>query len=269
MRQIIIILSLLLIVQISYGQDKSKLTFETVVKDGVSTAPDFVVLTIKNLNNNQTKELITDVISLYEAFKKELNQPDYDKIRDYLLSNSQNQKFELRNKEALERLNFTNYELKSSDKIKQLFDNKNLVDSLEKINIQREIVSEKFYEYSDQREEAIEKIKDSIIVSRNLTTEEVKMLGDLTDQYYDYHYNEYAKTSEQGKQLMKIWNAKIKPYKDNYKKYTDELERLEQKFFRNYIEKYGLSFCHVAFKYGVIINSNCENGQLEFNQIIK
>ena len=91
----------------------------------------------------------------------------------------------------------------------------------------------------------------------------------LSSNYYDYHYNEYARVSEQGKQLMKIWNDKISPFKRDYKKHTDELERLEQKFFRNHYAKYGISFCHLAFKYGVVFYSNCENGMLEFKQVIE
>ncbi len=255
--------------QIAFGQDKSKLAFEIAIKDGFSTAPNFVVLTIKNLNNDQTKEIITDVVSVYEAFKIELNLTDYGIVSDFLLKNSEARMFELKNKDALGMLNFDNYELKSSDKIEKIIINECIADSLSKVSLQREIISDKFYEYSDQREEIIEKINDSISDLRKLTPEEIRILGDLTDEYYDYHYNEYVKISERGKQLMKIWNTKVNPFKINYKIYTDELERLEMKFFRRYYAKYGMNFCHLAFKYGVIFNSNCENGVLEFNQIIR
>jgi hypothetical protein len=251
-----------------FGQDKAEQTFKKVIQEGFSTAPDFVVLTIKNLNSGQTKEIMTEVTTVYEALKNELNQINYEKIGDYLLNNSQTRTFEIKNKEALERLHFDKYQLKSADSIEKIILKESIIDSLSKINKQREIISEKYYEYSDQREEILEEIKDSIKATRQLTTEENKILGDLKDQYYDYHYNEYAQISEHGQQLMTIWNHKIKPFKEDYKKYTDELERLEKKFFRDHYLKFGLNFCHIAFKYGAIFNSNCENGMLEFNQVI-
>lgn len=137
-----------------------------------------------------------------------------------------------------------------------------------KISQQRELVSEKFYEYSDHREEILEEIKDSIQNRRRLSSEENKILLDLIDQYYDYHYNELVEVSKEGKKLMKIWNYRIKPFKKEYEKYTVELERLEKKFFQDYYLKYGMSFCHIVFKYGVIFNINCENGMLNFNKLI-
>lgn len=268
MKKVIIILTLILSCQDSFGQNKTEQTFQKVIKEGFSTAPDFVVLTVRNLNTGQIKEIITDVTSLFESCRIELQIQDYDKISEYLLNNAETRVFEFKTKEALERLNFDKYELKSADKIEKIISQENIIDSLSKITQQRELISEIFYEYSDQREKILKGIKDSIQANREVTIEEKRILSDLTDQYYDYHYNEYAEISEQGKALMKIWNSKIRPYKNKYKKYTDELERLENKFFRNHYSKYGLSFCHIIFKYGIIFNSNCENGMLEFNGVI-
>jgi len=268
MRKLIIILSLMFFCQVSFGQNKAEQTFKKVLEDGYSTAPDFVVLTIKNSNTGEIKELITDVTSLFEACRMEQQIQDYDKIFEYLLKNSKSRIFEFRTNEALERLFFYKYKLKSTNKIEKLISKEKIIDSLPKITKQRELISEKFYEYSDKREEILDEIKDSIQNVRVLTNEEKKILSDLKDQYYDYHYNEYAKISDQGKTLMKLWNTKIKQYSEEYKKYTDELVRLEKKFFRNHYAKYGINFCHILFKYGVIFNSNCLNGMLEFNQVI-
>jgi hypothetical protein len=268
MKKLLIILTLIFSCQVTFGQNKAEQTFRKVIKDGFSTAPDFVVLTVKNPITGQIKEIITDVTSLFEAYRIEYKLQYYDKISEYLLKNSGTRVFEFRTKEALDRLNFDNYEMKLADKIEKLISKENIIDSLPKIKKQREFIYEKFHEYSDQREEILEEIKDSIQSKRELTNEEKKILSDLTDQYYDYHYNEYAEISDQGKALMKTWNSKIKHYKKEYKKHTDELDRLENKFFRKHYAKYGLNFCHILFKYGVIFYSNCENGMMEFNQVI-
>jgi hypothetical protein len=268
MKRLTFILTLIFFCQVSFGQNKAEQTFQKVIKEGFSTAPHFVVLTVKNSNSGQIKEIIINVTSLFEAYRIEQQIQDYDKISEYLIEKAEARIFEFRTKEALERLNFDNYEMKSADKIEKLISKENIIDSLPKITKQRELISEKFYEYSDQREEILEEIKDSIQTKRALTNEEIEILSDLNDQYYDYHYNEYVEISNQGRALMKIWNSKIKPYKMEYKKNTDELDRLENKFFRKHFAKYGLNFCHILFKYGVIFNSKCENGMMGFNQVI-
>lgn len=254
--------------QVSFGQTKAEKTFQKAIKEGFLTAPDFVVITVSNLRKRQTKDIIVDVTSLFEACRIELNIQDYEKISEYLLKNAETRLFEFKTKEALERLNFDKYELKSANEIEKIVIVERVIDSIPKITQQSELISKKFYEYTDQREEILKSIKDSIKAKRELTIEENKILSDLTEQYYDNYYNEYAKISEQGKDLLKIWNLKILPYKNELKKHTDELERLENKFFRNYYAKYGLNFCHIVFKYGVIFNSNCLNGMLEFNQVV-
>lgn len=270
MKSYILTAFLIVIAQITFGQDKSENAFIKAITEGYSTGPDFVVLTIRNLNNNETKELITDVMSVYYAFGKELETNESSRIREHLLSNSKTRIFEVDNREALERLNFKNYQLKSADKIETIIVRDNIVDSLSKIQLYRDIQLEKFYSYSDQRKSIAKEIKDSIELNRRLSTEELKILNDLgNDQYYDYHYNEYATISREGRELMKIWNSKIQSDKDEYQKYENEISRLENIFFRNYYRKFGMSFFHIAFKYGVVFSQNCENGMVEFSQIIK
>ena len=139
-----------------------------------------------------------------------------------------------------------------------------LAEALNRGNFSLDEVQEAY----NQREDILGSMKDSIQAKRELTAEEEKMLSDLTDQYYDYHYNEYAEVSEQGRQLMTIWNRKISPHRQHYETYLDELARLEQKFYKQHLKKYGQSFCHLLFKYGVICYPNNEIGTIEFGEII-
>lgn len=269
MKNFILTIFLVPVFTIAFGQDKSENAFVKTITEGYTTGPDFVVLTIQNLNNNEAKELITDVVSVYYAFGKELETTESSKIREYLLSNSKTRIFELSNEEALERLNFNNYQLKSAKEIEKIIVRNSVVDSLSKIQPYRDSLLEMYYTYSDQRENIIKEIKDSIEMKRTLSFEEQEILKNLKDLYYDYHYNEYANISKEGKELMKIWNSKIKSAKDEYQKFENEIKRLENKFFREYYVKFGTSFLHIAFKYGVISGSNCENGIVEFNEIIE
>ena len=269
MRNFIFAVFLILIIPIAFGQDKSENAFIKAINEGYTTGPDFVVLTIRNLNNKKTKELITDVMSVYYAFGKELETKESSKIKEYLLNNSKTRTFELSNKEALERLNFKNYRLKSANKIEKIIVQNSIVDSLYKIQIYEDTILEQFYKYSDQRKNIAKEIKDSIEIKRKLLTEEKEMLKNLEKQYYDWHYNEYATISEEGRELMKIWNSKIKSAKEEYQKYETEIKRLENKFFRDYYGKFSESFLHIAFKYGVIFGRNCENGMTEFIQIVE
>jgi hypothetical protein len=269
MRNFILTILLFSVILIAFGQDKSENAFIKAINEGYTTGPDFVVLTIRNLNNKETKELITDVASVYYAFGKEFDANESSKIREYLLNNSKTRIFELSNKEALERLNFENYQLKYLETIEEIIIQNNIVDSLSKIQLYRDNILEKFYTYSIQRKNIAKEIKDSIEIKRKLSIEEKVMLKNLEDQYYDWHYNEYATISKEEKDLMKNWNSKIKLAKDEYQKYETEIIRLENKFFRDYYKKFGLNFLHVAFKYGVIFGANCENGMIEFTRIVK
>ena len=268
MKNFVVTTFLILIVQIAFGQDKSENAFIKTITEGYTTGSDFVVLTV--LNNNETKELISDVVSVFYAFGKELETNESSKIREHLLNHSKTRIFEMNNKEALERLHFKEYELKSAEQIEKIIIQNNIVDSLSKIQLHRNILLEKFYTYSEQREIIAKEIKDSIELIRNLSTEELKVLSDLEiDQYYDWHYNEYVTLSKEGKKLMKIWNYRIKLAKAEYQKYENEITRLENKFFKDYYKIFGMSFLHIAFKYGVIFAQNCENGMVEFSRVVE
>jgi hypothetical protein len=269
MRNIFLTISLISIISLVFGQDKSENAFIMAISEVHNTGTDFIVLTILNLNNRETKELITDVMSVYYAFGKELETNESTKIKEYLLNNSQTRIFEMNNTEALDILNFKNYQLKSPEKIEKIFVEYSIVDSLLKIQLHRDILLKKYYIYSDQRKKIAKEIKDSIEIKREFTSEEKIILGKLNDQYYDWYYNEYASISENGRELMKIWNSKIQSVKEEYQKSENEIARLEKKFFRSYYEKFGMSFLHIAFKYGVIFGINCENGIIEFIQIIE
>ena len=270
MRYLILTMCLVSIISVAFGQDKSENAFIKAITEGYSTAPDFVVLTIRNLNNNETKELMTSVPSVYYAFEKELKTKKSSKIREFLLNSSSTRIFELSDKEALERLNFKDYQLKSAEKIEKIIVKNHIIDSLYKFQLYRGIgIPLNYHNYSKQRNKIAEEIRDSIEITRNLTEEENKILRDLKDMYYEWHYTEYAIPSKNGQELMKIWNSKIKLDKEEYQKYKDEEQRLEKKFIRDYYEKFGISFLHIMFKYGAIFYTNCINGMLEFNQIVE
>jgi len=256
--------------QLILGQSLIENTFKHSVTEGFSTAPDFVVITVENSNNGKIKEICTDVTSLYWSLQKEYNQTDYSIISDSLLNHSKDRFFVLKNENALERLYFKKYNNKSIDKIDELIKSNKLVDSLEQIAKYRLKLSDKFYIYQDEREDKIDFIRDSISKIRELSIEEKEMLNELDDQYYDYHYNEYYwdKLSDKGKELIKIWNVKIKKEKDKYSKIEKELERQKKKFFRKYYEKYGINFCHALFLNGVTCYQDCENGEINFGEVI-
>ena len=121
MKQVITILIIILNFQITFGQDKPEKAFEKAVNNGYTTAPYFVVLTVKNLNTGQIKEILTNANSLQDAFKKELDLADYGKVREFLTENSKTRFFEMKNEEALEILRFEKYKLKSEKKLKILY----------------------------------------------------------------------------------------------------------------------------------------------------
>lgn len=266
------IISIILIFtsQIILGQNIIDKTFKHSITEGFSTAPDFVVITVKNSNNGKIKEICTDVISLYWSLQKEYDQTDYSIISDSLLNHTTDRFFVLKNKKALERLYFKKYNNKSVDKIDELIKSKKLVDSLEQITKLRLKLSDRFYIYQDIRVDKINFIQDSISNIRELNVEEKEMLNKLDDQYYDYHYNEYYwnKLSDNGKELIKVWNVKIKKDKDKYSKIERELEIQEKKFFRKYYDKYGINFCHALFLNGVTCYQDCENGEINFGEVI-
>lgn len=102
MARLIIIFILFLNFKISFGQNKSEQTFKEVINEGFSTGPDLAVVTIKNFNTGEIKEIMIQVTTLFESCMIELQIQDHLKILEYLLKNSDSRLFEFKNKEALE-----------------------------------------------------------------------------------------------------------------------------------------------------------------------
>ena len=252
------------------GQNLIEKAFKHSITNGFSSAPDFIVIKVKNSNNGEIKEICTDVNSFYWSLGKEYNQTDLTVISDSLLKHSSDRFFILNNKNALERLFFEKYNNKNIKKIDKLIKSKKLIDSLKQLEKHRLKLSDDFYTYSDARIKSIKFIRDSISNNRQLSIEEKEILNKLDDQYYDYHYNEYywSKLSNRGKKLIKIWNINIKKEKNKYSKVEKELERQKKKFFRKYYDKYGINFCHSLFLNGVICYQDSENAEINFGEVI-
>ncbi len=275
MKQIICSILCLIVTQALLAQDTSMVerTYNNVVKTGLSTAPDFVVIVVKNLNTGQSKEICADAISLYWSLEQE-HIDEFEKNSSlYLLSKSKDRIFNFKSPEALERLDFDKYTLSKKDEIELLIKKDHLRDSLKKINKLEEFQLNEFYKYSDKRADILDDISDSIKMKRPLTEEEEKMIKDLSDQYYDEYYtnpiyNQYRKVSPQGQQLMLLWNSKIKKYRDKYQLIGKELNRLNNKFFKNYYNRFGISFCHVAFKNGIVTYIADESGIVSYASVV-
>lgn len=252
-----------------FGQELIEKTYLNVIKE-VSTAPNFVVIKIKNKQNDKIKEICTDVTSLYWSLQQEY-QSDFKLIYDSLATKSKNRVIEIGDSKALERLSFSKYNAKQLDEIISLITEKSLIDSLEQFDKYRNDLYDKYYPYRTSRENKIELIRDSISAKRDLTTEENEIFSKLDDPYYDYHYNDWYwdKLTDQGKALIKIWNVKIKSDKDKIESLEKERDRQEKKFFFDYYKDYGIVFCHALFNFGATCYQDCENGQIKFGQIIK
>ena len=255
----------------AFGQNLAEKTFIHVINSGLSTAPDFLVVQIKNLNTGEVKEICTDNSSLYWALMQDRKSSDFEAITKELLNNSFERYFEISDKEALERIQFDFVSPNSLEKLDSIFKADHLADSLAKIELYRTYLGDNYYKYYEARETAIAEIEDSISAIRELTAEESEILDDLPDQYYDYHYNEWKwkELSVKGQAFMKIWNSKIAVEKSKYKKIENEHNRLEKKFFRDYFNKYGLDYCHVLFLNGITCFQSCENGQINYGVNIK
>ena len=269
MRKLTTILTFILAINSIFGQDLIEKTYLNVIKE-VSTAPGFVVIKVKNMQNGKIKEICTDVTSLYLSLQQEY-QSEFKMIYDTLAARSKDRLIEISSTDALERLDFDRYNAKDLDKIILLIEENNLIDSLLLFNKYRHDLYDKYYPYRESRDNKIELIRDSICATRKLTKEETEILGKLGDPYYDYHYNNWYwdKLTERGKELIKLWNAKIKIDKDKIETLEKERDRQEKKFFFDYYNHYGIVFCHALFKYGVTCYRDCENGQIKIGEIIK
>ena len=258
-----------------HAQDSTLIqkTYVNVVKTGLSTAPDFVVIRIKNLNNGKVKDICTDVSSLYWSLEQDQNNNLKRDIDKYLLTNARSRTFELKDTSSLSRLNFNTYKIRDRGKINMLIQKNHLRDSLKKITKLSEEVSKEYYTYYDARDSILHEIADSISKIRHLTDEETKMIADLHDLYYDRYYtdtafNKYRTISLQGHQFIKMWNSKIRMFGINYFKIKGEVARLYKKFFTDYYRRFSLSFCHVAFENGIITYIADESGEISFSEVI-
>lgn len=249
-------------------------TYTHVIKEGPSTAPPYIVVTIADLNTGFSREICTDISTLSWCLKKENNQTDDQQISDLLLREVKDRLFSFKNEEVLAHLNFEHYTIKDQNYIAALIRENFLTDSLRKVSKLRKCRQNKLYKYTTVREKILKKMADSIKLIRHADKEESRILSDLRDPYYDEYYNNptynpYRTLSTNAKILIGNWNTKIKRFKNNYAKITTELNRRENKFFNSYYNKYGLNFCHAAFKSGIV--SYLEDGQpvVRFSEVIK
>lgn len=262
---IVLILNLPLSV---FGQDKSKEAYIEVVNIGVSTGPAYVVLTIHNLINNIKKEIFIDVTTLYEAFKIELVEEDYDKIMVYLLSYSDTRFIQMKNSKALKLLGFDEYNNKDYNKIDRIVVKKEIIKNLYSLHEKWEKKITNLKKYNERKIELLNTLRDSITKIRKLTTEEQKILAAFEYEQYLYPIHKTLKNSNLGQEIINLWNQKLVKEEADFNMTQEEFDRLEAKYFRQYYKKYGKNFCHVLFKYGAIFYHNCLNGMLEFGHIV-
>ncbi|HEX3385527.1 MAG TPA: hypothetical protein VHS53_10080, partial [Mucilaginibacter sp.] len=111
-----------------FAQDTSIIekTFLQVAKESFSTAPNFIVITVKNLNTGQSKEICTDMSSLEWSLMQEGTEGFIKDEKNYLPTKYRNRIFDFRNIEALKRLEFDTYTLSSSERIEFLIKKEHL-----------------------------------------------------------------------------------------------------------------------------------------------
>lgn len=250
-----------------YSQSKAQKAYEYVVSIGISTGASFIALTVKDLNTGTVKEIYTVVNPFYRNVDFQDGE-SFEKTQNELLSKSSDRYFEIKDSVLLKNLNFYAYTYKNKDKITKIIETESIIDSLADLSNYRKFVKESYYRYMDEREKTASYMKKD---ETDLKGYKLRMIYDLaSDDNSDYRFNdEYKELTSSEKRLLKKWNKLIKPHKDKYDSYQKELKRREWKFFGQYYKKYGLEFCHAAFNYGAIFYQNCENGIIQFDQIIE
>ena len=148
MKSVIAILLISLCYQITLAQSIAEKAYREVVKEGPTTAPGLVVVTIINANTNQSKEMCLSVNRLFDCLKIELKEEDFKKIKKNLLANYPDGIIKLQDTASLGFLNFDNQNSKKSLKqkhkitderiIDKIIIKNHLVDSLSKIDTLRE-----------------------------------------------------------------------------------------------------------------------------------
>jgi hypothetical protein len=244
-----------------------------VINHGLSTAPEFIVITANNSKTGQAREICLEVTSFYWGLMKETPGKDDKELKQYMFSKSGERVFNFENADALQQINFDNYHLKNENVIKLIIIDNHLADSLKKLVRFREILGKERNDYYRKRQDILKQMADSIKTKRSLSVEENKMISDLPDRYYDDYYskpiyNKYRNVSEQGENFMKTWNLKILKYKIKILKVEAESKRMNYKFFQQYYDIYGISFCHVAFKFGIITYLGDELAVVGFGTVI-
>ncbi len=212
------IVFLLLITTCTYCQDLSEATYLKVV-ELVNTTDDshFVVVSVKNLNTGQTKEICTEISSLCNAIIKETKDTAIDNIKQYLVSHSSKRTFEIKNNEALKLLKFDTCSLKSEDSLASIITQGHIIDSLMKISEYRRNVILYFFDLENKNEEIVGQIKDSIMAHRPLDQKELRLIEDLNNNS-DY---DFADISENGKELISYCNNRMRNINDAYKHFND------------------------------------------------
>jgi len=289
MKSVIAILLVCLTHQITLAQSLAEKAYQQIVKAGPSTGPGLVVVTIINAHTNQSQEMCLTVNELFDCLKIELKEDDYKKIKKDLLTNYPDRIIKLQDTASLNFLNFDRHNSKKALRpkhkitdettINKIVITNHLVDSLSKIDTLRQRKSKLFDKYWELRSQLLKQISDSIALIRPLMSKEKQVLRDLKDPFYDFDESlcgtlrgDSKEDENIRKQTIRIWDSKLslyKNYKEKYSGLNNELSRCEKKFFRNYYNRYGLAFCKVVFKYGVMCYFGDENPQVEFGEVIK
>ncbi len=283
MNYLVSIFLFLISIQYPSAQNIAEKAYASVINDGPSTAPEFVVVTIINSNTGESKEIMFSVNQLFECLELELNEHDQKKIKKYLLSKSSDRTFAVKRSETLNTINFEKYQVKKGllleKKIDQVIIKNHLIDSLSKIDTIRKNVEKLFDVYYMLRREILKTISDSIAKVRPINKKEKTMLLILKDPYYDGHEEQCEKLpgdskedSASRKKILQIWDNKINLYKSDRDRYIymdNESTRCEKKFFRAYYKKYRLTFCKVLFKYGAVCYFGDENPIVGFAGVLK
>jgi hypothetical protein len=259
-----------------FAQDSTLVqkTYLKVIKTGISTAPDFIVVKIKDLNTGESKEICTTANFFFGALSKE-QIPGFNKsYMEYLLSKSADRTFELKKSDALKNIGFFNYHLQNETHIDSLIKNNHLRDSLKNLSKVEIMVYKEFNLYEQKRDTLLQEFSRRMKKNKPLSTEENQIIDHLSESvsYEDTYDNskmyDYKKLSREGLQFMALWLNTIRNDKQKYRDLEEERGRLYKKLFQMYFDKYGLSFCHVAFNNGIITYIGDEVAVIGYSSVV-
>jgi hypothetical protein len=113
--------------------DSTKYEMFIVAIENESTAPNYVLVTVTNLNNNQTKEICTEAAFLNGAIHRELNigynEKSEKKVKGILIK-QRDLHFSFKNKEALKNIGFFKYDNKQLSSIGNMYNVNSIIDSV-------------------------------------------------------------------------------------------------------------------------------------------